>query len=159
MLLLAAFAGLALLLATVGIYSVMSYSVSRRTHEIGIRISLGAKSADVLLLVVRQGLILAAAGSAIGIIGALILSRLLATLLYGVRPTDALTFISVACLLMIVALAACWSQPGARCASTPWLRFATNKISGRMGNNNKRPGVEETPGLFLLPEFALQKCV
>jgi putative ABC transport system permease protein len=107
MLLLAAFAGLALLLAAVGIYSVMSYSVSRRTHEIGIRISLGAKSADVLLMVMRQGLLLAAMGSAIGIIGALILSRLLATLLYGVRPTDALTFISVACLLMIVALAAC----------------------------------------------------
>jgi putative ABC transport system permease protein len=107
MLLLAAFAGLALLLAAVGIYSVMSYSVSRRTHEIGIRISLGAKTADVLLLVVRQGLILAAAGSAIGTIGALILSRLLATLLYGVRPSDALTYISVACLLMIVALAAC----------------------------------------------------
>ncbi|HYL46444.1 MAG TPA: ABC transporter permease [Candidatus Limnocylindrales bacterium] len=107
MLLLAAFAGLALLLAAVGIYSVMSYSVSRRTHEIGIRISLGAKSVDVLLLVVRQGLLLAMAGSAIGIIGALILSRLLATLLYGVRPTDALTFVSVACLLMMVALSAC----------------------------------------------------
>ena len=107
MLLLAAFAGLALLLAAVGIYSVMSYSISRRTHEIGIRISLGAKTADVLLLVVRQGLILAAAGSAIGMIGALILSRLLATLLYGVRPTDALTFACVAGLLMIVALAAC----------------------------------------------------
>jgi putative ABC transport system permease protein len=107
MLLLAAFAGLAMLLAAVGIYSVMSYSVSRRTHEIGIRISLGAKSADVLVLIVRQGLLLAMVGSAIGIIGALILSRLLATLLYGVRPTDALTFISVAGLLMIVALVAC----------------------------------------------------
>lgn len=107
MLLLAAFAGLALLLAAAGIYSVMSYSVSRRTHEIGIRISLGASSVNVLLLVVRQGLLLALAGSAIGIAGALILSRLMAALLYGVRPTDALTFVSVACLLMIVALAAC----------------------------------------------------
>jgi len=107
MLLLAAFAGLALLLAAVGIYSVMSYSVSRRTHEIGIRISLGAKTTDVLLLVLRQGLLLAATGSAIGILGALILSRLMATLLYGVRPIDAITFASVAGLLMIIALAAC----------------------------------------------------
>jgi len=107
MLLLAAFAGLALLLSAVGIYSVMSYSVSRRTHEIGIRISLGAKTTDVLLLMLRQGLLLAATGSAIGILGALILSRLMATLLYGVRPTDAITFVSVAGLLMIIALAAC----------------------------------------------------
>jgi putative ABC transport system permease protein len=104
MLLLVAFAGLALLLAAVGIYSVMSYSVSRRTHEIGIRISLGAKTTDVVL---RQGLLLAATGSAIGILGALILSRLMATLLYGVRPIDAITFASVAGLLMIIALAAC----------------------------------------------------
>ena len=107
MLLLAAFAGLALLLAAVGIYSVISYSVSRRTHEIGIRVSLGAKTVDVLLLVMRQGLLLALAGSAIGMIGALALSRLLASLLYGVRPTDALTFACVAGLLVIVALAAC----------------------------------------------------
>jgi putative ABC transport system permease protein len=107
MLLLASFAGLALLLAAVGIYSVISYSVSQRTHEIGIRVSLGAKTADVLLLVMRQGLLLALAGSAIGIVGALALSRLLSSLLYGVRPTDALTFACVAGLLMIVALAAC----------------------------------------------------
>jgi putative ABC transport system permease protein len=106
MLLLGAFAGLALLLAVVGIYSVMSYSVSRRTNEIGIRVALGASRNDVLLLIVRQTLLLALIGSVIGIVGALALSRLMASQLYGVRPTDPLTFITVAALLMIVALAA-----------------------------------------------------
>jgi putative ABC transport system permease protein len=105
-LLLAGFAGLALLLAVVGIYSVMSYSVSRRTHEIGIRMSLGASRADVLLLVVRQGMLLALAGSAVGIAGALVLSRLMTSLLYGVAPNDPITFASVSILLVIVALAA-----------------------------------------------------
>jgi predicted permease len=106
MLLLGAFAGLALLLAVVGIYSVMSYAVSRRTNEIGIRVALGASRGDVLLLIVRQALLLALIGSVIGIVGALALSRLMASQLYGVRPTDPVTFISVAALLMIVALAA-----------------------------------------------------
>jgi len=106
MLLLGSFAGLALLLAVVGIYSVMSYAVSRRTNEIGIRVALGASRRDVLLLIVRQALLLALLGSVIGIVGALSLSRLMASQLYGVRPTDPLTFITVAALLMIVALAA-----------------------------------------------------
>ena len=108
MLLLASFAGLALLLAVVGIYSVMSYSVSRRTHEIGIRAALGASRADVLALVVRQGLVLALIGSAIGIGGALSLSRLMSSQLYGVSPTDPVTFVAVSVLLMTVALAACY---------------------------------------------------
>jgi putative ABC transport system permease protein len=106
MLLLGAFAGLALLLAVVGIYSVMSYSVSRRTNEIGIRVALGASRSDVLLLVVRQALLLALIGSAIGIAGALSLSRLMASQLYGVQPTDPITFVTVAALLMLVSLAA-----------------------------------------------------
>jgi putative ABC transport system permease protein len=106
MLLLGSFAGLALLLAVVGIYSVMSYSVSRRTNEIGIRVALGASRGDVLLLVVRQAMLLALIGSAIGIAGALALSRLMANQLYGVRPTDPVTFITVAALLMFVSLAA-----------------------------------------------------
>jgi len=106
MLLLGAFAGLALLLAVVGIYSVMSYSVSRRTNEIGIRVALGASRGNVLLLVVRQALLLALIGSAIGIVGALALSRLMASQLYGVQPTDPITFVTVAALLMIVSLAA-----------------------------------------------------
>jgi putative ABC transport system permease protein len=106
MLLLGAFAGLALLLAVVGIYSVMSYAVSRRTNEIGIRVALGASRSDVLVLIVRQALLLALIGSAIGIVGALSLSRLMASQLYGVQPIDPVTFITVAALLMIVSLAA-----------------------------------------------------
>jgi putative ABC transport system permease protein len=106
MLLLGAFAGLALLLAVVGIYSVMSYSVSRRTNEIGIRVALGASRGNVLLLIVRQALLLALIGAAIGIVGALALSRLMASQLYGVRPTDPATFVSVAGLLLMVSLVA-----------------------------------------------------
>ena len=106
MLLLGAFAGLALLLAVMGIYSVMSYSVSRRTNEIGIRVALGASRGNVLVLVVRHALLLAAVGTAIGIAGALLLSRLMASQLYGVRPTDPVTFVTVSALLMIVAVAA-----------------------------------------------------
>jgi len=108
MLLLAAFAALALLLAVVGIYSVMSYSVSRRTHEIGIRVALGASRVEVLMLVVRQGLALALIGSAIGIAGALLLSRLMSSQLYGVSPTDPITFVAVSVLLTVVAVAACY---------------------------------------------------
>jgi putative ABC transport system permease protein len=108
-LLLSVFAGVAMLLAAVGIYGVMSYSVARRTHEIGVRISLGAARADVLMLVIRQGLILALTGSAVGIVSALMLARLMTKLLYGVAPTDPVTFIGVATLLIAVALAACWA--------------------------------------------------
>jgi len=108
MLLLAVFAGLALLLATIGIYSAISYSVSRRTHEIGIRISLGASPADVLLLVLRQGMMLTAMGLVIGIITALVFSRLMATVVYDVKPSDPLTFVAVALLLACVAVVACY---------------------------------------------------
>jgi putative ABC transport system permease protein len=106
MVLLGVFAFVALALAAVGIYGVISYSVSRRTHEIGIRISLGASRAQVLLLVVKQGMALALAGSAAGLLGALWLSRLMGGLLYDVPPTDPITFAAVTIVLMIVALAA-----------------------------------------------------
>lgn len=106
MLLLGVFAAVALVLAAVGIYGVISYSVSRRTHEIGIRISLGASSSDVLALVVRQGMMLALAGAAAGTAGAILLSRLLRGMLYGVRPTDPVTFLCVLAVLLLVALVA-----------------------------------------------------
>jgi putative ABC transport system permease protein len=106
MLLLGMFAAVALALAAVGIYGVMSYSVTRRTHEIGIRVSLGASRGNILLLIVKQGMLLAFIGSAVGIGGALLLSRLMTKLLYGVHPNDPITFCAVAVILMIVALAA-----------------------------------------------------
>jgi putative ABC transport system permease protein len=106
MLLLAVFAAVALALAAVGIYGVMSYSVSRRTHEIGIRLSLGASRADVLRLVVRQGMVLVLAGSAAGMVGALLLSRLMTDMLYGVRPNDPFIFAGVVMVLGLVALVA-----------------------------------------------------
>jgi predicted permease len=108
MLLLSIFAAVALVLAAVGIYGVISYSASRRTHEIGVRISLGATRADVLLLVLRQGMWLALTGSLTGIIGALFISRLMTKLLYGVQPTDPLTFVAVAVGLGVVAMLACY---------------------------------------------------
>jgi putative ABC transport system permease protein len=107
-LLLTIFAAVALVLAAVGIYGVVSYSASRRTLEIGVRMSLGATRADVLLLVLRQGLWLAVSGSITGIIGALLISRLMTKLLYGVQPTDALTFVTVASGLGVVAMLACY---------------------------------------------------
>jgi putative ABC transport system permease protein len=105
-LLLSFFAGLALLLAAVGIYGVMSYSVTQRHHEIGIRMALGAKTGDVVNMVVRQGAFLAVAGVGVGLIGAFLITRLMARLLYGVRPSDPVTFFAVALLLSIVAVSA-----------------------------------------------------
>jgi len=104
----ALFALTALLLAGLGIYGVISYIVSERTHEIGIRIALGAQNRSILRMVMRQGLGLAIAGAAVGLFGALIVSHSMAGLLYGVRPTDPLTFAGVALLLIAVALLACY---------------------------------------------------
>jgi predicted permease len=102
------FALTALLLAGLGIYGVISYVVSERTHEIGLRLALGAHRRNVLRLVLRQGFVLAIAGAACGLAGALVVSHLMAGLLYGVRPTDPLTFVGVAAVLVVVALLACY---------------------------------------------------
>ena len=102
------FALTALLLAGLGIYGVISFLVSERTHEIGIRLALGAQRRNILHMILRQGLGLAIAGAAVGLVGALIVSRLMAGLLYGVRPADPLTFAGVALLLLGVALLACY---------------------------------------------------
>lgn len=108
MILLALFAAAALMLASVGIYGVITYRVASRTHEIGIRMALGAQRRDVLRLVVGQGMILAVISVALGILAALGLTRFLSSLLFGVKPTDPLTFIAVAVVLLAVALLACY---------------------------------------------------
>ncbi|HEV2912969.1 MAG TPA: ABC transporter permease [Pyrinomonadaceae bacterium] len=107
-LLLTVFACIALLLASVGIYGVTAYTVTQRTHEIGIRVALGAQASDVLRLIVGHGMRLALIGVAVGVGGALLLTRVLGTLLFGVSPTDLATFISVASVLMLVTFLACY---------------------------------------------------
>jgi predicted permease len=108
MILLGTFAALALVLSSVGIYGVISYLVARRTREIGIRLALGADRADVLRLVLREGMKLAVAGVGIGIVCALALTRLMAKMLYGITATDPVTFVAVATLLLLVAMLACY---------------------------------------------------
>jgi predicted permease len=115
------FAALALLLAAVGVYAVLSQLVIQRTHEIGIRVALGANRRDVLRLILGEGLKLTLAGIAVGIIGALILSRLLSSMLYGVGTSDLFTFGSVSLLLAMVALLACY-LPARRAARMNPLR-------------------------------------
>jgi len=106
--LLGLFSLLALLLAAIGIYGVMSYFVAQRTHEIGIRIALGAQPRDVLGIVIGQGLGLALIGVAAGLLGSLWLAQALSSLLFGVNPTDPTTLASVSALLTAVALLACY---------------------------------------------------
>jgi ABC-type antimicrobial peptide transport system permease subunit len=106
MALLGSFSIFAMLLAAIGVYGVVSYLVSQNTHEIGIRIALGAQTAGILGMVVRQGLTLAGVGMFAGVIGATALTRVMASLLFGVSPLDFGTFFSVPCILALVALAA-----------------------------------------------------
>ncbi len=123
-LLIGLFAAVALVLAVVGVYGVLSYQVAQRAREVGIRIALGASRVDVVRLVVRRGLWLTAAGLAIGVLGAIGLTRYMASLLYGVGATDPATFVGVAGLLAITSLAASFipARRAARVDPTVTLR-------------------------------------
>src|SRR5262249_9333247 len=99
---------LALVLASLGLYGALSYSVAQRMQEIGVRMALGARTGDVLWLVVGAGIRLTAIGGALGLAGGFAAARVLKSLIYGVSPTDPLTFIAIALLLTLVALLACW---------------------------------------------------
>jgi putative ABC transport system permease protein len=111
--LLTIFAAIAFVLAVVGIYGVMSYAVTQRTHEIGIRMAIGAQPRDVFRMILGQGMFLTIIGMVAGLLGAFALTRLMATMLFNVKPTDPLTFAAVAFLLIAVALIACYI-PGRR---------------------------------------------
>jgi putative ABC transport system permease protein len=108
MVLMMLFGGLALLLSAVGIYGLLSYAVTQRTQEMGIRMALGANVVDVLKLVLKQGMLLALIGEAIGLAGAFALTRLMGGLLFGVTPTDASIFVGVVAVLTLTALLACY---------------------------------------------------
>jgi ABC-type antimicrobial peptide transport system permease subunit len=102
------FGGLALLLASIGLYGVTAWTVSRRTREVGIRMALGAQAGDVLALVIRQGMWLSVVGVVIGLLAAFVSTRLISTQLYRVSPTDPLTFVVIAVTLGGVSLMACY---------------------------------------------------
>jgi len=108
MILLGIFAGLALLLASIGIYGVVSYVIGQRTQEIGVRIAMGAQRSEVFRLVLAQGATMAALGAAVGLVAALALTRLMGTMLYAISAADPLTYLCVVVLLFLVSMAACW---------------------------------------------------
>ena len=126
MLLLSAFAGVALLLAMIGIYGVTAYQVTQRTQEIGIRMALGAQMRDVVKLVLQGGMTLALVGIGLGVMGALVLTRLIRSLLFGVQATDPATFVLVSLALFATAAIACYLPARKATRSIPWWRCATN---------------------------------
>jgi putative ABC transport system permease protein len=107
-LLMTIFGSIGLVLVTIGVYSLLAYTTTRRTHEIGIRMALGAKSSDVLRMVIRTGLILVGIGVALGLIVSVALGRVIATQLWGVSAYDPLTLVCVPVVLLLISLLACW---------------------------------------------------
>ena len=125
MILLGTFAGLALMLASIGIYGVASYVVGQRTQEIGVRMAMGAQRREVLRLVLAQGAAMAALGAAVGLLAALALTRLMGTMLFAVSATDPVTYVGVVALLFAVSMAACWipARRAARMNPVDALRY------------------------------------
>ena len=119
------FAGVALLLATIGIYGVVAYSVSQRQRELGLRLALGARSTDITRLVLGSGFRIAAAGALVGLAGAVLASRYLETILFGISPPDPATLITAAAVLMGTVLVACYlpARKAARLDPTLTLRY------------------------------------
>ena len=120
------FSAAALLLAALGIYGVMAYAVAQRTRDIGIRIALGARTADVLSLVLRQGGLLVALGLGAGVVGALLLTGLISSQLFGVSAHDPATFAGIAGLLSLVAALACWLPARRACRIDPMAALRSN---------------------------------
>jgi putative ABC transport system permease protein len=120
------FGSAALLLAAIGIYGVMAYSVTQRTQEIGIRMALGAQKSDILRLVVRQGMTLTLIGVIAGVAGAFVLTRMIANLLFGVSASDPATFTAIALLLIFVSLIACYLPAWRAARLNPTVALAEN---------------------------------
>jgi putative ABC transport system permease protein len=119
--LLGAFAAVALLLASVGIYGVMAYAFSRRTNEIGIRVAMGAQRRDILKIAMSEGLSIVSFGLCAGLLGSLLLTRFLQTMLFNVKPADPVTFTAVSALLAAVTLGACFVPARRATRVDPWV--------------------------------------